>query len=117
VLLTTTYKPSKVMFHFLADMLDVSHLTVCHPPCPKSPCTTAHVHLPQDMICSYDRDRAPARACDSALSGCTWDGRYCRRLHASCGLTSAGGQVSEAQRSRLCRCSLRRSTTSAPASR
>ena len=42
VLLTTTYKPSKVMFHFLADMLDVSHLTLCHPPCPSSPCTSAH---------------------------------------------------------------------------
>lgn len=24
VLLTTTYKPSKVMYHFLADLLDVS---------------------------------------------------------------------------------------------
>jgi hypothetical protein len=47
VLLTTTYKPSKVMFHFLADMLDVSHLTVCHPPCPNSPCTAAHCRKTQ----------------------------------------------------------------------
>ena len=53
MLLTTTYKPSKVMFHFLADMLDVSlccslpccllpHTVLCQ--CAGSPCSTVHCH-------------------------------------------------------------------------
>jgi hypothetical protein len=29
VLLTTTYKPSKVMFQFLADLLEASHSMAC----------------------------------------------------------------------------------------
>lgn len=55
MLLTTTYKPSKVMFHFIADLLEVRHLTLALLLCWE--CTAGNIVQRRRRHCGETRSR------------------------------------------------------------